>query len=227
MNLSDRPAAAAKRISGRLCLDFVNSAGGWDVQERAGKRPLFTVHRDRLCDFTDVAAFALNAGIVDGPRSRRLLDLAAARPEKAAAAWKRAIELREAIRAIAWAFENSRKAPAEDLKILEKEIASARSRLSLRAGSSNLEWSLPGDPDLDTPSHHVALSADEYFRGADLSRLHSCPGDECGWLFEDTTKNRSRKWCDMGDCGNAAKVRDFRARSAGAKRRGARRSAQA
>ncbi|MGA2590961.1 MAG: CGNR zinc finger domain-containing protein [Bryobacteraceae bacterium] len=32
----------------------------------------------------------------------------------------------------------------------------------------------------------------------------------CGWMFLDTTRNRSRQWCDMRDCGNRAKVRRFR-----------------
>ena len=30
---------------------------------------------------------------------------------------------------------------------------------------------------------------------------------ECGWLFYDTTRNLSRRWCDMQTCGNKAKAR--------------------
>ena len=34
-----------------------------------------------------------------------------------------------------------------------------------------------------------------------------CDGDGCAWLFIDTSKNRTRRWCDMAICGNRAKAR--------------------
>jgi predicted RNA-binding Zn ribbon-like protein len=43
-----------------------------------------------------------------------------------------------------------------------------------------------------------------------LNRVKECPGENCGWLFLDTSKNGSRQWCDMKDCGNLAKVRRYR-----------------
>jgi predicted RNA-binding Zn ribbon-like protein len=42
--------------------------------------------------------------------------------------------------------------------------------------------------------------------------VRQCGGESCGWLFLDTSRNRSRQWCDMRDCGNLAKVRRFRER---------------
>jgi predicted RNA-binding Zn ribbon-like protein len=36
-------------------------------------------------------------------------------------------------------------------------------------------------------------------------RLKICPN--CGWLFLDRSKNKSRAWCDMAVCGNRAKAR--------------------
>lgn len=36
-------------------------------------------------------------------------------------------------------------------------------------------------------------------------RLKICPN--CGWLFIDRSKNKSRAWCDMAVCGNRAKAR--------------------
>ncbi|APO74176.1 CGNR zinc finger domain-containing protein [Rhizobium etli 8C-3] len=35
-------------------------------------------------------------------------------------------------------------------------------------------------------------------------RLKICRN--CGWLFIDRSKNKSRAWCDMGVCGNRAKA---------------------
>jgi predicted RNA-binding Zn ribbon-like protein len=37
----------------------------------------------------------------------------------------------------------------------------------------------------------------------DHSRIKHCP--TCNWVFYDNTKNRSRKWCDMEDCGSRDK----------------------
>jgi len=44
---------------------------------------------------------------------------------------------------------------------------------------------------------------------ADLSRVRRCPPSEggCGWLFLDQSRNGSRRWCRMADCGTAAKSR--------------------
>ncbi len=47
----------------------------------------------------------------------------------------------------------------------------------------------------------------------ELARVRLCEGDDCGWLFVDGSRAGSRRWCDMSDCGNLAKVRAFRARN--------------
>lgn len=38
------------------------------------------------------------------------------------------------------------------------------------------------------------------------ARLKMCPGNDCGWIFLDETKNARRKWCLMETCGNRAKA---------------------
>jgi len=47
-----------------------------------------------------------------------------------------------------------------------------------------------------------------------IDRIRACT--ECRWLFLDTTRNRSRRWCDPGDCGNRVRQRrHYRHRSRG------------
>ena len=58
----------------------------------------------------------------------------------------------------------------------------------------------------------VIHSAAEVLTAPEVRRLRRCKADDCGWLFIDASRNRSRRWCDMNDCGNRAKVRRFRAR---------------
>ena len=59
----------------------------------------------------------------------------------------------------------------------------------------------------------IADSATQMLTTGDLSRLRQCGGGDCNWLFKDPSRNRSRQWCVMEQCGNVAKVRRFRSRS--------------
>ena len=43
--------------------------------------------------------------------------------------------------------------------------------------------------------------------GTRRSQIKVC--GNCGWLFLDKSKNRSRKWCNMSVCGNEIKARRF------------------
>jgi len=47
---------------------------------------------------------------------------------------------------------------------------------------------------------------------ATRDRLRRCENAECGWLFIDRSRNRSRQWCDMGTCGSRAKMARYRRR---------------
>ena len=46
------------------------------------------------------------------------------------------------------------------------------------------------------------------------ARLKVCADHGCRWAFYDNSKNRSRNWCNMAVCGNRAKAREYRRRSA-------------
>ncbi|UVI36299.1 CGNR zinc finger domain-containing protein [Brevibacterium spongiae] len=49
-----------------------------------------------------------------------------------------------------------------------------------------------------------AQSAIDELTGTRLDRLKSCPS--CHWLFIDTSRNRSRRWCSMQTCGGRDKA---------------------
>jgi predicted RNA-binding Zn ribbon-like protein len=55
----------------------------------------------------------------------------------------------------------------------------------------------------------IAEAALDALLTADLTRVRRCPVAEggCGWLFVDQSRNGSRRWCRMADCGSAAKAR--------------------
>ena len=66
----------------------------------------------------------------------------------------------------------------------------------------------------------LAVAAAELVQHVDIERLRSCPLDEggCGWLFVDESRNGSRRWCSMDDCGAHAKSRRLTAKRRDARR---------
>jgi predicted RNA-binding Zn ribbon-like protein len=205
----DRPAARMKRVAGQLCLDFTNSVGGWDP---AGDSR-FEVRDERLPEYADLVAWSVGAGSLPEADAAPLVGEAARRPAQAEAVLARARRLRQALYHTGWHLAHGRAPDREDLAVVEREIRLARQQQRLAGTAAGLSWTLARDPAaLDLPLWPIALSAEAYLTGGDVGRLRACPGDECGWLFEDASRNRSRQWCDMRDCGNVAKVRRYRSR---------------
>ncbi len=65
-----------------------------------------------------------------------------------------------------------------------------------------------GTNGLDAATAHSVL---RLIAMPDPERMKICRN--CGWLFIDRSKNRSRAWCDMAVCGNRAKAsRHYRRR---------------
>jgi predicted RNA-binding Zn ribbon-like protein len=73
---------------------------------------------------------------------------------------------------------------------------------------------------LERPLWPLAVAALDLLRSGPLDRLKACEG--CPWLFLDTSRNRSRRWCSMDDCGSRSKTRSYRARRASTSGRGTR-----
>lgn len=59
---------------------------------------------------------------------------------------------------------------------------------------------------------HIAKSFADMLCNHDQSRIKICDNPDCGWVFYDTSRNKSRRWCSESSCGNLMKVRRFRER---------------
>ena len=186
-----------KFVGGRLCLDFVNTGGA-----RIGGKIL----RDKLETYEDLANWGQLAVLMSPGEARRP-------PRAAGEILARARNLREALYRIFHSVMQGGTQRSADLAILNQELVMAKSHQRLRhsAGAFAWNWEDSGQA-LDRIVWSVSLSAAELLTGGDLSALRQCGGDECGWLFLDTSRNHRRQWCDMRDCGNRAKVRRFRER---------------
>ena len=206
------PAATMKLVGGDLCLDFVNTVGGRTPADSTGSRVL----ADKLAGYGDLLAWARHTQSVAETDARRLARLAEDRPREAASVLGRALALREALHRTLRALMLDRRPELTDLSLLNTEIAEARGREVLAPFRDGLRWEWPDSGGrLESPLWPVVRAAAALITSGDLSRLRECGGERCGWLFLDRSRNRSRQWCRMEDCGNVSKVRRFRRRRAG------------
>jgi predicted RNA-binding Zn ribbon-like protein len=131
----------------------------------------------------------------------------------------RAIELREALRAILLAHNGPGTGPgggrggaAGAYRTLDE--AGARARLRVRFGDDGRASLAPDAAGVSGAlGRLVAVVHDSIGQGT-WGRLKVCRDHSCEWAFYDHTKNRSGAWCSMEGCGNRAKARAFRERRA-------------
>lgn len=198
-----------KFVGGFLCLDFVNTVGG-RIESSGGRSATCHIIRDKLAGFQDLVQWSEAAGVLG---HREASDLARRRrpnPGAAKIVIDRAVALREALYRICRCCVKGRTPLEADLHLFNAELvaAFAHERLYFSRGRFLRACDEPGAPDRILWS--VVRSAGEFFVSPALTSLRQCPGDECGWMFLDTSRNHSRRWCDMRICGNRAKIRRFR-----------------
>lgn len=191
-------------LGGRLAIDFVNTV--------SGKRLLAPI--ERLKDYGDLLSWAEQIGIVGAARTKALRRAARERPRDAEAAFARAKELREALFRIFSAVAAHERPNGADLELFNRELADAFSHLRVAEGSDGFAWSFCDEEQLVSVLWPVARSAADVLMKDDPARVRMCEAaDGCGWLFYDETRNRTRRWCSMKDCGNRAKARRHYAKS--------------
>jgi predicted RNA-binding Zn ribbon-like protein len=185
---------------GRLCLDFANTVGGNRVTEWV----------EWLNSYADLVSWGRQTGIVSLQRARHLIEQSARHPKKGALVLQRALELREAIYRI-WAAEMRQEHSAEkDLALLNSALAEALSHQRILKEEDRFILTWDDEDALESVLWPVVKSAADLLTGDEAQRVSQCEAfatTQCCWLFFDETKNGSRRWCSMADCGNRAKAR--------------------
>jgi predicted RNA-binding Zn ribbon-like protein len=204
-----------KFIGGRVCLDFVNTVGARVSFQGNNRSRDYADHvlRDKLNSYADLLTWSELAGLATKSEVRRLGRVAERHPQHAARELARAKKLRKALYRIFKAILQHWKPDDAGVELLRKELSIAKAHERLLRTGDGFVWTWEQSEDaLDGAIWRVALSAADLLTSTDLALLRQCNGDECGWMFLDTSRNRGRRWCDMKDCGNRAKVRRFRRR---------------
>jgi predicted RNA-binding Zn ribbon-like protein len=202
--MSDVMLTGGDPVDKPVSLEFTNT-----VRWHASQNP-----EDTLRSYADLVSWARKAGLATDREARRLLNRARVQPEEAGRALERARRLREAIYEIFLALIDKRpvrKADLDQLNLAIRQLEEGARIEHTRAGFVWV-WNNLGVA-LDSLLAPIALSAVNLLLSERHRWVGQCADDRgCGWLFLDTSKNHSRRWCDMNDCGNRAKQRRLKER---------------
>ena len=203
-NIPPAPDHDIELAGGALALDFANTVGGTHVSPT----------HDHLRSYADIASFAVLAGGLSPSVAKRLAERAERDPRRAAAVYELGIALRESIWAVFSALASGDSPRDADLALIGDAAAAGAARSRLVYDRDGVGWSLPSDgEELERPLWDIARSAaDLLTSNENRDRIKECASTTCEWVFLDRSRNHSRRWCDMSDCGNRAKARRFQAK---------------
>ena len=188
---------------GLLCLDFANT-----VDDRTDEHP-----QELLVSYGDLVAWSKQAQLLTVQEARQLLEKAEKHNSETNRVLKHAVEVREAIFRIFKAVGESEAPDDKDLVLLSAMSAEAQKHARIVPGTQGFQWDWIGTgSELDCMLWPIVRSAADFLISDELETVRVCASDTCNWLFIDTSKNHSRRWCNMKSCGNRAKARRFYSR---------------
>jgi len=194
-------------VAGHLALDFANTVDD----------PLGPARHDHASTYEDVVRWSVRVGTVTDAQATRLLRRSAREAEDAAAALALAHGLRDALCEIFGAVaDGAGDVPAHWTR-LRPFVADALAEAAVADdGRGSYAWAWPHADHLAVVLHPIASAAADLLVDDDLVLVKRCA--RCPWLFLDHSKNHSRRWCDMNDCGRAQKIERYVARRAASRR---------
>jgi predicted RNA-binding Zn ribbon-like protein len=205
-------------VGGHLALDFANTVDD----------PLGPARHDHVGTYPDLIRWSSRVELLQHDQVDRLLSAAAQAPRAEQTALHRAHQLRLVLNDLFGAVADGRSDVTGHWQRLRPFVTSAVAAADLAsAGEADhdpggadrrLRWTWPQGEELDAVLHPIAMAAAELLVGPDLPRIKRCA--RCPWLFVDKSRNHSRRWCDMDDCGKAEKIERYVARRAARRRSG-------
>jgi predicted RNA-binding Zn ribbon-like protein len=190
-----------KLFAGHPALELVNT-----LDLRFSANP-----QDLLPSYGDLLSFAAQLRLMPLEQTRKLGRTV--RENDGRRVLASAVELREALAAVLYAWGDGGKPADRQIEILEKHFHNAALHRSLRSGDERLVWSWSGfEQQAELPLWKLAQSASDLLVSEDAKQVKGCGDPTCRWLFLDLSKNHTRRWCDMKTCGNRMKARRYQAR---------------
>jgi predicted RNA-binding Zn ribbon-like protein len=194
-----RTLEALELVGGALCLDFVNT-----INSRVDPE------HDYLLHYSDLVGWGNKSGILSPAQSTQLQKRGKQNTEAAEAVLVRALSLRDLLYRL---FSHAATGSEPDEKDMQSFITVYGESIShgyflKMEDHYGTTWKV--DESLDALLWPIVHSAGELLLSEELGHVKECPG--CGWLFLDTSKNQSRRWCSMNTCGARDKMRRYHKR---------------
>lgn len=184
--------------AGQLSLDFANT-----LDERSSASPY-----EYLNSYYDLVAWSQQAQTITASEAEQLREQAERHPADASRVLQEAIVLREALFRIFSAVAEGESPEDEDLNILNSALSEAMCHVRIVPQTGSFQWDWTANPEnLDRVLWPVVRAAADLLTSDELGDTRVCASESCDWLFLDTSKNHSRRWCNMKTCGNRAKAR--------------------
>lgn len=184
-------------IGGHPALDLVNTVSWRHDTDR---------QRENLAVPLDLLAWAHRAAVLDKDHLTAMRLAIAEDRETAERVLRQVHELREQLyHHLADHIDHlGGEQPIRKDSPLQRALADAVTASSL--SGTPARWTLQARGPLDL-ARVLALHALDLLQTMPADRLRRCDDHGCGWLFLDTTRNHSRRWCSSGDCGNRDRAR--------------------
>jgi predicted RNA-binding Zn ribbon-like protein len=200
MSKPERSARTIELIGGALCLDFTNTVS----TRKEG------LSREYLTSYRELVEWSRHARSLGDEEVKFLLQEATHHPDRAAVALEWAIVLRETLYRVFSAIVDNRQPQGADLATMNRALHEALSRLEVVPAADRFAWAWVADEgELDHLLWPIVRSAAQLLTSDELARVCECARDGCDWLFVDTSKNHSRRWCSMAMCGSRVKSRRY------------------
>ena len=186
-------------VAGHPVLDFVNTLD-WRFRS-TGPEELISSHDD-LLRFTD------QSGLLSRSEARQIR--ATAQPRVCKRVLASARRFREMLAAVLYSVIDKRPPAEVSQQRLSSYFHDAQDARILSWREGRLIWTLNRRDAPEFPLWKLSIEAAALLTSEQSAKIRACSNPECRWLFLDTSRNHSRRWCDMKLCGNRIKARRFR-----------------
>jgi predicted RNA-binding Zn ribbon-like protein len=199
MNESKRTLETLELVGGALCLDFANTINSRREPEH-----------DYLLTYSDLVEWAGKVEILSGQQVKGLKQRETQDAQKAEKALEKGRTAREIMYRVFSAIANKSKPKEDDLTAITRLYEEAIANGQHIKINNHYEIAWKADEAFGALLWRIVASAENLLLSEEVSRVKECPN--CGWLFLDTSKNQSRRWCSMNTCGARDKMRRYHSR---------------
>ena len=190
-------------IGNNLSLDFVNTVGYISSENPT----------ENLNSFSDLIEWSKQGKLISDDEAIVIFTKAKKNILESEKVFRRVLRLRKSVYDIFRSVISGEEIFDKDLTVFNRELSLAMSKAEIFCREGELIWDWKNDG-IERILFLITRVAAQLLTSSDLEKLKCCSGENCGWLFYDTSKNKRRQWCDMRDCGNLAKARRFRVKKA-------------